>query len=87
MKLTKQLLERWHKVPEPKRILILKNLGITLNYGVNGILLSIPIYIFLYLIFDSSIKTYFLLVLAMSFLLAYLEHYYLFLRENWKKQL
>ena len=86
MKLKLKLIGRWHKIPENIRTHILDCLSIILNYLANGILLSVPIYIFLYLIFNLPFNTYFYLVISISILLSYIEHYYIFFKENWKKQ-
>jgi hypothetical protein len=87
MKLPKKLVSRWHKIPEVKRTIILERLGTILNYLGNGILLSIPLQIFLFLFYDFSWKNYYLLVISISILLAFFEHYYRFLRSDWKKEL
>ena len=87
MKLKNKLIGRWHKIPEPVRLNILHVTGIILNYLSNGILLSVPIYIFLFLKYNSSFDVYFYLVISISILLAFMEHYYVFFRQNWQKMI
>lgn len=78
-----KVLARWTKIPELTRKSFLINLSSALNYLINSCLLSVP-FTFFISSWSWSWKMYFILVLCGWILMPFIEHYYVWFRENWK---
>ncbi len=76
----KKFLDKWTRIPEKSRIKFISTLSIVLNYLVNALLLAVPISL---LTTVSYPKT----VICIWFSLPFIEHYYVWFRENWKDNL
>ena len=84
MKLKKQLIEFWHRIPENERKEHISHLESILNYFVNSVLISIPFYFFSLFFFEGSFLRYVLILISFWIILPFFEYYYVWLKEDWK---
>ena len=78
--LRKKFLAKWTRIPEESRDKFFSFLNISFNFLQNAMLISIPIR----LIFPVS---YWKSVICVLVILPFFEHYYVWLREEWKDNL
>ena len=78
-----RFLKRWTKIPEGSRKKFFSFLNIAFHYFQNAILLAIAV-TSLVSLFDKF--TYWKAVICIWFSLPFIEHYYVWFRENWKHE-
>jgi hypothetical protein len=82
--LKNKVIGRWHKISLDRRKSIIIKVETVLNYLVNAIIISVPLTI----IFTSfNLANYFSMILCVWFVLPFIEHYYIWFRENWKNDI
>lgn len=86
-KIRNKILLIWGKIGEDKQKQITERAEFILNYLVNSILLSVPFYIFSYFVFGTNYSRWFLIIICLWISLPFIEHYYIWFREGWKKEI
>lgn len=76
----KIFLDQWTKISEENREKFFSFLSVTLNFLLNALLLSVPVTLLLPISYWKS-------VICIWFSLPFIEHYYVWFRENWRDSL
>jgi len=86
-KIKSWILQRWGSLKVETQNWIIGKVETLLNYIINSIIVSIPIYLILFLKYDLKLYNYFILVVIVLTALPFIEHYYVWFREDWKKDI
>ena len=78
--LRKKFLEKWTRIPEGSRKKFFSFLNISFNFLQNALLLAVPVTLLTTVSYLES-------VIIIWIILPFLEHYYVWLREEWKDEL
>jgi hypothetical protein len=79
--------KKWGSLREDTQQSIVKNFITLTNYLINASLISIPVFFFTLIFYKFSILRYLLIVISFWIILPIFEHYYVWLREDWKREI
>jgi len=85
-KLKSKIFQFWGNLDVRKQNWLIVKTNSILNYLISAIIFSIPIYLILYLKYSLELYNYFYIILIMWTLLPLIEHYYIWFKEDWKKE-
>lgn len=80
-------MQYWGSVPEEKKTTILAVIQSLLNYLLAALFLTVPVSVVLSFFFELSLLKVFFIFLALFFFFPYMEHYYVWFREDWKREI
>lgn len=85
--LKRYLSQKWEVLSIDSRLWILDRVESIINYSYRSLFFSVPLCIVLLMLTSIGIRDLFLLILSVALILPFFEHYYVWLREEWKDEL